>query len=196
MSTEPATGQKEEGQSSDPNTAAKAADIAATSADPKVSEVSKLFDKLFSKNEPTKIVSVPADLPQAVSNEAEPSETFVRKVVNESDEHTFQRLVSDTDDSTVKIPDRFENTPNEVAVPPPLQKAVETAPHKTQLAAQDIPTSVDAVKSDTVKAELLAKAKAAQHAAKPVIDFPERVSNIKTQNDKIRARLESLERQE
>ena len=180
MSTEPTTGQNEEGQASDP----------------KVSEASKLFDKLFSKIETANIVSPPASLPQALANEAETGETFVRKVVNESDEHTFQRLVSDADDSTVKIPDRFENTPNEVEVPPPLQKAVETAPHKTQPAAQDIPTSVDAVKSDTVKAELLAKAKAAQHAAKPVIDFPARVSNIKTQNDKIRARLESLERQE
>ena len=47
-----------------------------------------------------------------------------------------------------------------------------------------------------VKVELLAEATAANHAAKPVIDFPERVSNIKTQNEKIRVRLESLERQE
>ena len=180
MSTEPTTGQNEEGQASDP----------------KVSEASKLFDKLFSKIEPANIVSPPASLPQAVANEAETGETFVRKVGNESDEHTFQRLVSGADDSTANIPDRFENTPNEVAVPPPLQKAVETTPLKTHLAAQDIPTSVDAVKSETVNAELLAKAKAAQYAAKPVIDFPARVSNIKTQNDKIRARLESLERQE
>ena len=148
------------------------------------------------QTEPANIISVPASLNHAVTNQAEPSETFVRKVVNDSDEQTFQRLVSGADDSAVKVPDRIVNTPHEVAVPPPLHEAVETTPIKTHLDAQDIPTAVDAVESEMVKVELLAEATAAMYDAKPVIDFPARVSNIKTQNDKIRVRLESLERQE
>ncbi len=180
MSTEPTKGENEEGQS----------------ADPKVSDTSKLLDKLFSKSEPANIISVPASRNHAVTHQTEAGETFVRKVVNDSDEQTFQRLVSGADDSAAKVPDRIVNTPHEVAVPPPLHEAVETTPIKTYLNAQDIPTAVDAVESETVKAELLAEATAANHAAKPVIDFPARVSNIKTQNEKIRVRLESLERQE
>jgi hypothetical protein len=148
------------------------------------------------QTEPANIISVPASLNHAVTNHVEPSETFVRKVVNDSDEQTFQRLVSGADDSTVKVPDRIVNTPHEVAVPPPLHEAVETTPIKTHLDAQDIPTAVDAVESEMGKVELLAEATAAMYDAKPVIDFPARVSNIKTQNDKIRVRLESLERQE
>lgn len=180
MSTEPTTGQHEENQPSDP----------------KVAEASKLFDKLFSKIEPAKIVSGPASLPQAVSKEVEAGETFTRKVTTDSDDHSFQRVVSGADDETVKVPDRFVNDSKESAVPPSIQKTADTPSIKTHLEAQDIPTSVDAVESETVKAQLLAKAKAAKYAAKPVIDFPARVSNIKTQNDKLRARLESLERQE
>jgi hypothetical protein len=81
-------------------------------------------------------------------------------------------------------------------VPPQHHQTAETSSLKTYPETQDIPTAVDAVSSDKVKAELLAKAKTAKYAAKPEIDFPARVSNIKTQNDKLRARLESLERQE
>ena len=148
------------------------------------------------QTEPANIISVPASLNHAVTNHVEPSETFVRKVVNDSDEQTFQRLVSGADDSTVKVPDRIVNTPHEVAVPPPLHEAVETTPIKTYLNAQDIPTAVDAVTSETVKAQLLAKAKAAKNAAMPEIDFPARVNNIKSQHQQLRARLEYLERQE
>jgi hypothetical protein len=49
------------------------------------------------------------------------------------------------------------------------------------------------VVSDQVKAQLLAKAKAAKHAAKPELNFPERINNLKTQHDTLRARLASLE---
>jgi hypothetical protein len=151
------------------------------SPDPnKVADAEKLFDKLFGKSEPANIVG----------------ETFTRKIVDGTDEHTFQRVVKGDDDNTGTVPDRYVATAKEVAVPPQHHQTAETSSLKTYPETQDIPTAVDAVSSDKVKAELLAKAKTAKYAAKPEIDFPARVSNIKTQNDKLRARLESLERQE
>lgn len=184
MSTEPTMGENETAE-----TAAPAATAAAAAA--KAAEASKLFDKLFSNTEPEKKVSIP----DAVAKKTEVGETFTRKVVNETDEQTFQRVVQSADDSATPLPDRFVDTHKEVAVPPPLRKAVETIQVKTRPEAQDIPTAVDAVVSDKVKAELLAKAKAAKYAAKPEINFPERVNNLKTQHDQLRARLASLESQ-
>lgn len=187
MSTEPTMGENETTE-----TAAPAAPAAATASAAKAAEASKLFDKLFSNTEPEKKVSIP----NAVAPKVEEGEIFTRKVVNETDEQTFQRVVQSADDSATPLPDRFVDTPKEVAVPPPLRKAVETIQVKTRPEAQDIPTAVDAVVSDKVKAELLAKAKAAKYAAKPEINFPERVNNLKTQHDQLRARLASLESQE
>ncbi len=168
MSTEPTAGLQEEGQAPDPN---------------KVAEAEKLFDKLFGKSEPAKIVSAPPSIPPAVVKGNEVGETFTRKIVVD-------------DDKTVPIPGAFLHTDKEVAVPPPIQKAVETSSIKTSSGTQDIPTAVDAVTSETVKAQLLAKAKAAKNAAMPEIDVPARVNNIKSQHQQLRARLEYLERQE
>jgi hypothetical protein len=181
MSTEPNPGQQQEGQSPDPN---------------KVAEAEKLFDKLFGKTEPANIVNTPPSIPPAVVKQQEAGETFTRKVAEDTEGHTFQRVVKADDDHAVQIPDRVVPTAKELAVPPPRPKAVETSSPKSYPDTQDIPTAVDAVNSDKVKAELLARAKAAKYAAKPELDFPARVNNIKTQNDKLRARLESLERQE
>jgi hypothetical protein len=151
------------------------------SPDPnKVADAEKLFDKLFGKSEPANIVG----------------ETFTRKIVDGTDEHTFQRVVKGDDDNTGNVPDRYVATAKEVAVPPQHHQTAETSSLTNYPTTQDIATAVDAVSSDKVKAELLAQAKNAKYTAKPVIDFPARVSNIKTQNDKLRARLESLERQE
>ena len=181
MSTEPNPGQEQEGQTPDPN---------------KVAEAEKLFDKLFGKSEPANIVSTPPSIPPAVVKQQEAGETFTRKIADDKEEHTFQRVVKGDEDHAVQIPDRVVPTAKELAVPPPLSKAVETSSSKSYPDTQDIPTAVDAVNSDKVKAELLERAKAAKYAAKPELDFPARVNNIKTQNDKLRARLESLERQE
>lgn len=181
MSTEPSTGQKQEGQTPDPN---------------KVAEAEKLFDKLFGKTEPANIVSTPPSIAPDVVKHHEAGETFTRKVVDDNEDHTFQRVVKGDEDHAIQIPERVVPTAKELAVPPPLSKAVETSKPKSYPETQDIPTAVDAVNSDKVKAELLTKAKAAKYAAKPELDFPARVNNIKTQNDKLRARLESLERQE
>lgn len=181
MSTEPSTGQQQEGQTPDPN---------------KVAEAEKLFDKLFGKTEPANIVSTPPSIPPDVVKHHEAGETFTRKVADDNEDHTFQRVVKGDEDHAIQIPERVVPTAKELAVPPPLSKAVETSTPKSSPETQDIPTAVDAVNSDKVKAELLAKAKAAKYAAKPELDFPARVNNIKTQNDKLRARLESLERQE
>jgi len=183
MSTEPTTGHQEEGQSPDPN---------------KVADAEKLFDKLFGKSEPAKIVGTPPNIPPVVVKQHEDGETFTRKIVDDADadEHTFQRVVKGDDDNTVDVPDRYVATAKEVAVPPQHHQTAETSSLKNYPTTQDIPAAVDAVSSDKVKAELLAQAKNTKYAAKPVIDFPARVSNIKTQNDKLRARLESLERQE
>lgn len=181
MSTEPSTGQQQEGQTPDPN---------------KVAEAEKLFDKLFGKTEPANIVSTPPSIPPDVIKHHEAGEAFTRKVVDDNEDHTFQRVVKGDEDHAVQIPDRVVPTAKELAVPPPLPKAVETSSSKSYPDTQDIPTAVDAVNSDKVKAELLERAKAAKYAAKPELDFPARVNNIKTQNDKLRARLESLERQE
>lgn len=185
MSTEPTMGENE-------TTEAGANAEAAAAAAAKKAEASKLFDKLFSSSEPEKTVSIP----KALAPKAETGETFTRKVVNETDEQTFQRVVQTADDSAPSLPERFVDTPKEVVVPPPIRKTVETIQVKTLPEAQDIPTAVDAVVSDKVKAELLAKAKAAKYAAKPEINFPERVNNLKTQHEQLRARLASLESQE
>jgi hypothetical protein len=179
MSTEPTAGHQQEGQSPDPN---------------KVAQAEKLFDKLFGKTEPANIVSTPPSIPPDVVKQHEAGETFTRKVVDDAKDNNFQRVVKGDEHHATPIPDNFVHTDKELAVPPPLHKAVETSWLKSFAETQDIPTSVDAVNSDKVKEELLAKAKAVKNTAKLEIDFPARVNNIKTQNDKLRARLESLER--
>ncbi len=193
MSTEPSTGQNDSGLDAAPPLDEKAVDLAASTAAAKAAEASKLFDKLFAKNEPASIVSAPKEIPPPVLKKDEPGETFVRKVAEDAEGHTFQRVAHTEEDRAVNVPGRFVDTPHEVAVPPPRQTSDEVSQPKTQLVAQDIPTAVDTVVSDRVKAEIQAKVQAAKYAAKPEINFPVRINNLKTQNDQLRARLESLE---
>jgi hypothetical protein len=61
------------------------------------------------------------------------------------------------------------------------------------LESQDNRTAVEAIEDDGLKAELLARARAAKNSDQPEMNFPARVINLKIQNDKLRTRLESLE---
>jgi hypothetical protein len=192
MSTEPSTGHNEEGHGIDPSSASLA-DLSAPPSAAKAAEASMLFDKLFAKSEPTSTVSAPKEIPPPVQKKDEPGETFLRKVAEDAEGHTFQRVANTEDDHAINLPDRFVDTPKEMAVPPPRPKSDDLSQPKTQLAAQVKPTAVDTVVSDQVKAEIQAKVQAAKYAAKPEINFPVRINNLKTQNDQLRARLASLE---
>jgi hypothetical protein len=205
MSTEPTPGQNEHGHTSDHHPAASAAEVDATTnatnatSAVKAAEASKLFDKLFASSESTTTTTstTPAkkslDIPPPVVKKVETGETFTRKLVDETEEHSFQRVATIHSDSPVELPERFVGTTQEATIPPPLRKIVETSPVKAPLKTQDIPTAVDAVVSEQVKAQILEKVKAAKHAAKPELNFPERINNLKTQHDTLRARLASLE---
>jgi hypothetical protein len=193
MSTEPSTGQNDSGLETAPQVDEKAVDLAASTAAAKAAEASKLFDKLFAKNEPTSTVNTPKEIPPPIRHEPETGETFVRKVVHESEDHNFQRVVKTSEEGTFQLPDRLAETQSEVAEVTPLRKVDNVSQPKTQLVAQVIPTAVDTVVSDPVRAEIQAKVQLTKYAAKPEINFPARVNNLKTQNEQLRARLESLE---
>jgi hypothetical protein len=198
MSTQPTPLENE--QSADPEDKGTSAETVATIAPAakaaKLAEASKLFDQLFTQGAVSDTVSLPEGKPHALSKNSEASEVFVRKLVAEPEEHSFQRVIASPGVSTADIPDHFveaPKAPKEVAAPAPVRHEVEITKLKSHLGAQDIPTAVDAVVSEAEKAEQLVKAKVAKYAAQPAIDFPARVINLKTQNDKLRARLESLE---
>ena len=209
MSTEPTLGHNEHGQTAAPQpdsaavevgTPAAPKEVAPSAPSAQAAEAAKLFEKLFANSEPAKpsptsttTAKKSIDIPPPVAKKVDEGETFTRKVSEETEGQSFQRLATVQSDSPIELPPRIASTPQEVAVPPPVHKAVETSPGKTQLKTQDIPTAVDAVVSDQVKAKLLDKVKAAKHAAKPELNFPERINNLKTQHDTLRARLASLE---
>ena len=205
MRTEPDTGELEEGSSAEPHAdavttgmsagvaAVVTVDMADGAAVAKVSEASKLFDQLFPQSAPTNTHSIPAELPLPVNQKAAAGETFIRKADDDSDEKNFQRVVKLADDGAVILPGQFVEAPADAAVAPTLRKSDDATKPQTPSGAQVIPASVDAVMSVKVKAELLAQEKAAKHAAKPEINFPARVNNLKTQHDQLRARLASLE---
>jgi hypothetical protein len=193
MSTEPSTGQNDSGLDAAPPLDEKAADLAATAAAAKVAEASKLFDKLFAKNEPTSTVKTPKEIPPPIRHEPETGETFVRKVVHESEDHNFQRVVKTAEEGSLQLPDRLAETQPEAVEITPLRKVDSVSQPKTQLVAQVIPTAVDTVVSELVKAKIQASVQATKYADKPEINFPARINNLKTQNDQLRARLESLE---
>lgn len=192
MSTEPSTGQNEKDHDIDPKSAPPA-DLATTVSAAKAAEASMLFDKLFAKNEPASTISVPKETPPPVLKKDEPGETFVRNVAEDAEGHSFQRLAHTEEDHAVNLPGRFVAPPHEVIVPPPRQTSDAIIPPKSQLVAQVISTAVDTVVSDRVKAEIQAKVQTAKNVAKPEINFPVRINNLKTQNDQLRVRLASLE---
>jgi hypothetical protein len=209
MSTEPTLGHNEHGQTADPQHDSAAGEVGAPAAPKEVApsapsaqaaEAAKLFEKLFANSAPanpspvsTTTAKKSIDIPPPVAKKVEEGETFTRKVSEEAEGQSFQRLAAIQSDNPVELPARMASATPETAVPPPVRKTVETSPGKTQLKTQDIPTAVDAVVSDQVKAKLLDKVKAAKHAAKPELNFPERINNLKTQHDTLRARLASLE---
>jgi len=201
MRTEPDTGELEEGSSAEPHadavttgmSAGVTVGVADGAAVAKVSEASKLFDQLFPQSGPTNTHSISAELPLPVNQKAAAGETFIRKADDDSDEKTFQRVVKLADDGAVILPGQFVEAPADAAVAPTLRKSDDATKPQAPSGAQVIPASVDAVMSVKVKAELLAQEKAAKHAAKPEINFPARVNNLKTQHDQLRARLASLE---
>ena len=193
MSTEPSTGQNDSGLDAAPPLDEKAVDLAAAAAAAKAAEASKLFDKLFAKNEPTSTVNTPKEIPPPIRHEPETGETFVRKVVHESEDHNFQRVVKTSEEGTLQLPDRLAETQLEAVEISPLRKVDSVSQPKTQLVAQVSPTAVDTVVSDPVKAKIQASVQATKYADKPEINFPVRINNLKTQNDQLRARLESLE---
>ena len=209
MSTEPTMGHNEHGQTTDPQTDSTAVevgtpaapkDVATSALSAQTAEAAKLFEKLFANSAPTNpnpasstTAKKAIDIPPPIAKKVEEGETFTRKVAEEAEGQSFQRLASVQNDSPIELPARIAGTPQEAVVPPPVRKSAETSPAKTQLKTQDIPTAVDAVVSDQVKAKLLDKVKAAKHAAKPELNFPERINNLKTQHDTLRARLASLE---
>lgn len=209
MSTEPTMGHNEHGQTSDPQTDSTAGEVG-TSAAPKevapsapsaqAAEAAKLFEKLFANSTPanpspasTTTARKSIDIPPPVAKKVEEGETFTRKVTEEAEGQSLQRLATVPSDSPIELPARIVSSPQDAPVPPPVRKTVETSPGKTALKTQDIPTAVDAVVNDQVKAKLLDKVKSARHAAKPELNFPERINNLKTQHDTLRARLASLE---
>ncbi len=209
MSTEPTMGHNEHGQTADPQPDSAAVEVGSPAAPKEVApsapsaqaaEAAKLFEKLFANSAPahsspasTTTARKSIDIPPPVAKKVEEGETFTRKVTEEAEGQSLQRLATVPSDSPIELPARIASTPQEAVAPPPVRKTVETSPGKTQLKTQDIPTAVDTVVSDQVKAQLLAKAKAAKHAAKPELNFPERINNLKTQHDTLRARLASLE---
>lgn len=199
MSTEPSTDQHDQGHEAESHSEVTAAETAAGMAAAQAAEASKLFDKLFARNEPVRpvnsinAVSVPQELPPPIAKQDIAGETFLRKVVTDSEEHSFQRVIKTEDDSAIHLPGRFVDATQDATVPPPHRTSVEVSQPRSELVAQDIPPAVDAVVSDQVKAEIQARVKAAKYAANPEINFPVRINNLKTQNDKLRARLASLE---
>jgi hypothetical protein len=193
MSTEPSTGQNDSDLDATPPLDEIAVDLAATTAAAKVAEASKLFDKLFAKNEPTSTVNTPKEIPPPIRHEPETGETFVRKMVHESEDHNFQRVVKTAEEGTLQLPERLAEIQPEVTEVKPLRKVDNVSQPKTQLVAQVIPTAVDTIVSVSVKAKIQATEQATKYAAKPEINFPARINNLKTQNDQLRARLESLE---
>lgn len=199
MSTEPIVGENESAPSTDPHTAAAVPEVgkvaAATAA--QKAEAAKLFEKLFANSAPSTTspttLKKTVDIPPPVVKEVAAGETFTRKVADDAEAQSFQRIATAKSDGAIELPERFVEPPQEVSVPPPLQKNVEPSPVQTKLRTQDIPSAVDAVVSDQVKAEVLAKVKAAKKVTQPELNFPARINNLKTQHDTLRARLASLE---
>ena len=164
----------------------------------RTAEADKLFEKLFANSSsafPAETASAnkSVQIPSPVAKKIEAGETFTRKVADDAEVYSFQRIATEQSDCHLQQPDRIVDSSQESAVPPPLRKTVETSAGKTRLKTQDKPTDVDTFVSDPVKAQLLDKVKAAKHANKPELNFPERINNLKTQHDTLRARLAKLE---
>jgi hypothetical protein len=171
-------------------------------------------EPLIIKSDRAHTVSMPEGTNNAVGKKGEAGEPSIRKVVADPDEHPVEHVVmgegvskapEKTADNFAKedvfkgyqgavdAPDRFVDASKEAAVPPPLRNAVDITKLKTHLESQDNPTAVEAIEDDGLKDELLARARAAKHAAQPEMNFPARVINLKIQNDKLRTRLDNLE---
>jgi hypothetical protein len=175
-------------------------------------------EPLIVKSDRAHTVSLSEGSTNAVGKKGEVGEPSIRKVVADPDEHPVEHVVmgEGVSQSPEKLadnvvqgdnfkgyqgvadaPDRFVDAPKEAPVPPPLRNTVEITKLETHLdVPQDIPAAVDAIESDGLKEELLARAKAAKHADMPEMNFPARVINLKIQNDKLRTRLDNLENQE
>ena len=166
------------------------------------------------KSERAHTVSLPEGSNNALGKKGEVGEPSIRKVVADPDEHPVEHVVMGEGVSAapekladkvvqgdnfkgcqgvVDAPDRFVDAPKEAVVPPPLPNKLDIAKLETHLEAQDIPANADAIESDGLKEELLARARTAKYADQPEMNFPARVINLKIQNDKLRTRLESLE---
>jgi hypothetical protein len=193
MRTDPEMGELEDGQSAESNSVEDSAKLADGPVDPKVSEASKLFDKLFSQSPAESSEHVSAALPPPLAQTPEAGTTFIRKAGEDSHEHAIPQAFQGDEAAELNLPDRVAKKSEEVAVPPAPFKSDEAIRPQSPTSPQDIPASVDAVSSAKVKAELLAKAKAARYADKPEVNFPVRLNNLKTQHDQLRARLASLE---
>jgi hypothetical protein len=175
-------------------------------------------EPLIIKSDRAHTVSLSEGSTNAVGKKGEVGEPSIRKVVADPDEHPVEIIVmgegvSHSPEKTADVvakddnfkgyqsvadaPDRFVDAPKEAPVPPPLRNSVEITKLETHLdQAQDIPAEVDALESDGLKEELLARARAAKQAAMPEMNFPARVINLKIQNDKLRTRMDNLESQE
>ena len=171
-------------------------------------------EPLIIKSDRAHTVSMPEGTNNAVGKKGEAGEPSIRKVVADPDEHPVEHVVmgegvskapEKTADNYAKednfkvyqgvadAADRFVDAPKEAAVPPPLRNAIDITKLKTHLESQDNRTAVEAIEDDGLKAELLARARAAKNSDQPEMNFPARVINLKIQNDKLRTRLESLE---
>jgi hypothetical protein len=193
LRTDPEMGELEDGHSAESNSVEDSAKLADGSVDPKVSEASKLFDKLFSQSPAENSEHVSAALPPPLAQTPEAGTTFIRKAGDDSHEHATPQTFKREEAAELNLPDRIAKESEEAAVAPALLKSIEAIRSQLPTGPQDIPASVDAVMSVKKKAELLVQESAAKHAAKPAINFPERVNNLKTQHDQLRARLASLE---
>lgn len=203
MSMEPPMGESEQSLAAELNPIAPAADIAtpAISDDSakaaKAAEASKLFDKLFSNSDSEKqantaVRSSTASAP-AEAKKAQTGEDLIVEAGKDLANDVFHPVVKSAQDSTSGFPYLFVDKPIDIAATT-IRKADGNIQPQNYSEAQDIPSSVDSVKSDTLKEGLLARAKALIFDGKPKVNFPERVSNIKTQHVKLRSRLANLER--
>ena len=139
MRTDPEMGELEDGQSAESNSVEDSAILADGPVDPKVSEASKLFDKLFSQSPAESREHVSAALPPPLAQTPEAGTTFIRKAGEDSHQHAIPQAFQGDEAAELNLPDRVAKKSEEEAVPPAPFKSDEAIRPQSPTSPQDIP---------------------------------------------------------
>jgi len=179
-----------------------------------MSEKPKSNEPLIIKSDRPHEVTMPEGTNVAVGKKGEEGTPAVRKVLADPDQHAVEHMVMDGGvsqkadqshsvnaqdpnykghQSAAEAPDRFVANEKSAAVPPPVRKPIDVSQLDSILKPQEKAAAVDAIESKAVVEEAAAPISEQVYEVEPVMDFPDRVINIKIENDQLRARLDKLE---